>query len=76
MCCYDKDFRPQAIEMVFSESLFPSDLSVVERVKHWIMMYSELEKFEIKAFEVVLAQKQRLQQEMQSYLLLRQKIEG
>lgn len=74
MCCYDKDFRPQAIEMVFSESLFPSDLSVVERVKHWIMMYSELEKFEIKAFEVVLAQKQRLQQEMQSYLLLRQKL--
>lgn len=74
MCCYDKDFRPQAIEMVFSELLFPSDLSVVERVKHWIMMYSELEKFEMKAFEVVLVQKQRLQQEMQSYLLLRQKL--
>ena len=33
MCCYDKDFRPQAIEMVFFELLFPSDISVVERVK-------------------------------------------
>ncbi|GLJ16335.1 hypothetical protein SUGI_0276270 [Cryptomeria japonica] len=74
MCCYDKDFRAQAIELVFSESLFPSELPVVERVKHWIMMYSKFEKFEVKALEGVLAQKQRLQQEMQSYLLLREKM--
>ncbi|KAH9287487.1 hypothetical protein KI387_031604, partial [Taxus chinensis] len=74
ICCYDKNFRPQAIEFVFSESLFPSDLSVVDRVKHWILMHSKFEKFEAKALEGVLAQKQRLQQEMQSYLLLREKL--
>lgn len=74
MCCYDKDFRAQAIELVLSESLFPSELPVVERVKHWIMIYSKFEKFEVKALEGVLAQKQRLQQEMQSYVLLREKM--
>eukprot|EP00249_Psilotum_nudum_P024915 c29322_g1_i2 orf=363-5285(-) len=76
-CCFDKDckeFRPQAIELVFTEELFPSELPVVDRTKHWISIFATFDRNDEKAFERILLQKQRLQHEMQNYLLLRQKI--
>eukprot|EP00253_Pinus_taeda_P014590 PITA_14590 len=74
VCCYDKEFRSQVVDVAFSQSLFPSDLPVPERVKHWIAMFSEFEKPEIKAFEEVLNQKKRLQVQMQNLLSCREKL--
>ncbi|KAI4298831.1 hypothetical protein L6164_032348 [Bauhinia variegata] len=71
-CFYDKDFRSDIIESVLSESLFPAGFSVNNMVKHWVGIFSGFDKVEIKALEKVLEQKQRLQQEMQRYLSLRQ----
>lgn len=71
-CFYDKDFRSDTIEPILCGSLFPSGFSVKERVKGWIRIFSGLDKVEIKALEKLLEQKQRLQQEMQRYLSLRQ----
>lgn len=73
-CCYDKNFRSQVVEEAFSQSLFPYDLPLSERVKHWIAMFSELEKPEIKAFEEVLNQKKRLQVQMENFLSWQEKI--
>ncbi|WOL19426.1 sister chromatid cohesion protein [Canna indica] len=71
-CLYDRDFRLEAIEVILCGSLFPPEFSVKDRVKHWVTIFSVLDKFEVKALEQILAQKQRLQQEMQKYLSLRQ----
>lgn len=76
-CCFDKDckeFRPQAMELVFSEGLFPSEFPVEERVKCWISFFAAFDKNDVKAFKRVLLQKQRLQHEMQNYLSLRHKL--
>ncbi|KAH9314048.1 hypothetical protein KI387_022675, partial [Taxus chinensis] len=66
--CYDMDFRCQTDEMDFFESIYASDLPLAERVKHWIVSFSQLEEAEVKALEKVLAEKQRFQLEMQSFL--------
>ncbi|XP_074591324.1 sister chromatid cohesion protein PDS5 homolog A-like isoform X2 [Curcuma longa] len=71
-CLYDRDFRLEAVELIICGSLFPPELSLKNRVKHWVSIFSVLDKFEIKAIEQILLQKQRLQQEMQKYLSLRQ----
>ncbi|XP_052202932.1 sister chromatid cohesion protein PDS5 homolog A isoform X2 [Diospyros lotus] len=71
-CFYDKDFRSDTIEPILCGSLFPIEFSVKERVQNWIRIFSGLDKVEIKALEKILEQKQRLQQEMQRYLSLRQ----
>ncbi|RZC50995.1 hypothetical protein C5167_019417 [Papaver somniferum] len=71
-CSYDKDFRSETIEMVLCESLFPGDFSVRDKVKNWVKVFSGFDKFEVKALEKIMEQKQRLQQEMQKYLSLRQ----
>eukprot|EP01018_Ginkgo_biloba_P018620 Gb_23673 [translate_table: standard] len=74
--CYDKDckeFRPPGMELVFSEDLFPIQLPVAERTQHWIVMFSVFSPTDIKALERILTQKQRLQQEIQVYLSLRQR---
>ncbi|XP_077237607.1 sister chromatid cohesion protein PDS5 homolog A-like isoform X2 [Tasmannia lanceolata] len=71
-CLYDKDFRSETIEVVLSGSLPPTEFSVKDRVKHWVTVFSVLEKVDVKALEKLLAQKQRLQQEMQKYLSLKQ----
>eukprot|EP00253_Pinus_taeda_P035266 PITA_35266 len=73
-CCYDKNFRSQVVDEAFSQSLFPSDLPLSERVKHWTAMFSEFEKPEIEAFKEVLKQKERLQAQMQNFLSLREKM--
>ncbi|CAJ2649386.1 unnamed protein product [Trifolium pratense] len=71
-CFYDKDFRSDIIESVLSESLFPVEFSISDVVKHWVGIFSGFDKVEVKALEKILEQKQRLQQEMQKYLSLRQ----
>ncbi|KAK6124752.1 hypothetical protein DH2020_041504 [Rehmannia glutinosa] len=71
-CFYDKDLRSDIIEPILSLSLFPSDFSVKDKVKNWVRIFSGFDKVEVKALEKILEQKQRLQQEMQKYLSLRQ----
>lgn len=71
-CLYDKDFRSDTIETVLCGSLFPTSFSVKDRVRHWVRIFSGFDRIEMKALEKILEQKQRLQQEMQRYLSLRQ----
>ncbi|XP_034898204.1 sister chromatid cohesion protein PDS5 homolog A isoform X1 [Populus alba] len=71
-CLYDKDFRSDTIESVLCGSLFQTEFAVKDRCKYWVRIFSVIDKVEVKALEKILEQKQRLQQEMQRYLLLRQ----
>ncbi|KAJ6779148.1 ANDROGEN INDUCED INHIBITOR OF PROLIFERATION AS3 / PDS5-RELATED, partial [Salix koriyanagi] len=71
-CLYDKDFRSDTIESVLCGSLFQTEFAVKDRSKYWVRIFSVIDKVEVKALEKILEQKQRLQQEMQRYLLLRQ----
>nr|XP_023895228.1 sister chromatid cohesion protein PDS5 homolog A isoform X3 [Quercus suber] len=76
MLCFDKDckeFRSQNMELVLAEDLFPVLLSVVERTRHWIHLFSLFTPLHVKALNSILSQKRRLQKEMQSYLALREK---
>ncbi|KOM53264.1 hypothetical protein LR48_Vigan09g192300 [Vigna angularis] len=75
-CFYDKDFRSDIIESILCESLFPSDFSINDIVKHWVGIFSRFDKVEAKALEKILEQKQRLQEEMRKYLALRQTNQG
>lgn len=61
-CFYDKDFRSDAIESILCGSLFPAEFAVKEIVGLWIRIFAGLDKFEVKALEKILEQKQRLQQ--------------
>ncbi|XP_058724136.1 sister chromatid cohesion protein PDS5 homolog B isoform X3 [Vicia villosa] len=77
MLCYDKDckeFRPQSMELVLSDNLFPEHLSVAERTKHWIHIFSLFSPFHEKALNSILIQKRRLQNEMKNYLALQKKL--
>ncbi|KAK4800886.1 hypothetical protein SAY86_021373 [Trapa natans] len=71
-CFYDKDFRSETIESVLCDSLFPDVISTKGKVKYWVRFSSGFDKVETKALERILEQKQRLQQEMQRYISLRQ----
>ncbi|XP_061344321.1 sister chromatid cohesion protein PDS5 homolog A [Gastrolobium bilobum] len=71
-CFYDKDFSSDIIESILCGSLFPSEFSINDIVKHWVEIFSRFDKVEVKALEKILEQKQRLQEEMQKYLALRQ----
>uniref|UniRef100_A0A1J3FJR8 Sister chromatid cohesion protein PDS5-like protein B n=1 Tax=Noccaea caerulescens TaxID=107243 RepID=A0A1J3FJR8_NOCCA len=71
-CLYDKDFRSDTIEYILCSSLFPSDFSVKDKVKHWIEIFSGFDEVETKAFEKIMEQRQRIQQEMQKYLSFKQ----
>ncbi|KAF3445662.1 hypothetical protein FNV43_RR10838 [Rhamnella rubrinervis] len=76
MLCYDKDckeFRSQNMELVLAEDLFPGLLSVEERTRHWIHLFSLFTPLHVKALNSILLQKRRLQNEMQTYLALRKK---
>uniref|UniRef100_K3XDX2 Sister chromatid cohesion protein n=1 Tax=Setaria italica TaxID=4555 RepID=K3XDX2_SETIT len=76
--CFDNDvesFRPQNMELIFSEELFPSSLSPKERATHWIEFFSYFKPEHIKALNIIFSQKRRLQLEMQAYLSLRAKKE-
>ncbi|KAJ4981397.1 hypothetical protein NE237_032234 [Protea cynaroides] len=74
-CFFDKDFRSETIEVILCGSLFPAEFSIKDKVKHWVRVFSVFDKVEVKALERILEQKQRLQQEMQKYLSLRQTCE-
>ncbi|XP_044461448.1 sister chromatid cohesion protein PDS5 homolog A isoform X2 [Mangifera indica] len=71
-CFYDRDFRSDTIESILCGSLFPTKFSVKDRVRLWVRVFSGFDRVEMKALEKILEQKQRLQQEMQRYLSLRQ----
>ncbi|KAL2341418.1 hypothetical protein Fmac_009358 [Flemingia macrophylla] len=75
-CLYDIDFRSDIIESILCGSLFPSEFSINDIVKHWVEIFSGFDKVEVKALEKILEQKQRLQEEMQKYLALRQTSQG
>lgn len=71
MLCYEKDckeFRPQNMELVFAEDLFPGHLQVEERIRHWIYMFSLFKCLHVKALKSILSLKRRFQMEMQNYL--------
>ncbi|KAF9590745.1 hypothetical protein IFM89_038058 [Coptis chinensis] len=70
-CLYDKDFRSETIEVMLCSSLFPMESRIIDKVKHWVTIFSGCDKVEVKALEKILEQKQRLQLEMQKYLSLR-----
>ncbi|KAJ0986902.1 hypothetical protein J5N97_005258 [Dioscorea zingiberensis] len=71
-CLYDKDLRSETIELILCGSMFPPEMPIKDRVKHWLAVFSGFDKVEVKALEQLLMQKQRLQQELQNYLSLRQ----
>lgn len=76
MLCYDKDckeFRPQNMELVVAGDLFAPSLSVEERTRHWISLFSLFTPLHMKALTTILSQKRRLQSEMQNYVFLREK---
>ncbi|OEL37949.1 hypothetical protein BAE44_0001036 [Dichanthelium oligosanthes] len=76
--CLDNDiesFRPQNMELLFAEELFPSSLSPKERATHWMEFFSYFKPEHIKALNIIFSQKRRLQLEMQAYLSLRAKKE-
>lgn len=75
--CFDKDckeFRPQNMELVLAEHLFPASLSVGERMAHWIAFFSLCTLPHLKALNSILGQKRRLQVEMKVYLALREEV--
>ncbi|KAM7514857.1 hypothetical protein LguiA_004440 [Lonicera macranthoides] len=78
LLCYDKDlkeFGPQNVEHVLAEDLFPSSLSIAERTKHWIFLFSLFTPAHMKSLNAILYKKRRFQSEMQIYLALRKKEE-
>ncbi|XP_068663367.1 sister chromatid cohesion protein PDS5 homolog B isoform X2 [Aristolochia californica] len=73
LCC-DKDcneFRPQSMDLVLAEDLFPATISVAGRIKHWISFFQYFSLPHMKVLNAILTQKKRLQMEMQVYLSLR-----
>ncbi|XP_062078396.1 sister chromatid cohesion protein PDS5 homolog B isoform X2 [Humulus lupulus] len=76
MLYYDKDckeFRPQNMELILVKDLFPALLSVEERTRHWVHLFSLFNSLHLKALNSILYQKGRLQNEMQTYLAFRAK---
>ncbi|XP_016466169.1 sister chromatid cohesion protein PDS5 homolog B isoform X1 [Nicotiana tabacum] len=73
MLCYDRDckeFKPQRMEIVLADSLFPGSLSVEDRTRHWVIMFSLFTPCHLKALNAILSQKLRLRNELQVYLTL------
>ncbi|KAM3308707.1 sister chromatid cohesion protein PDS5 B [Capsicum chacoense] len=73
MLCYDRDckeFKPQAIEIVLADTLFPASLSIEDKTRHWVFMFSLFTPCHLKALSAILSQKLRLRTEMQAYLTL------
>ncbi|KAK6132309.1 hypothetical protein DH2020_033933 [Rehmannia glutinosa] len=70
MLCYEKDcqeFRPQSMELVLAD-LFPASLSIEERTRHWIFIFSLFKPPHLKALKIILSQKRRLQDGLKDYL--------
>ncbi|XP_020238238.1 sister chromatid cohesion protein PDS5 homolog A isoform X2 [Cajanus cajan] len=76
MLCYNKDckeFRSQHMEFVLADDLFPKDLPVVERINHWIHMFSLFSFSHERLLNTILTHKRRFQNEMKNYLAMRKK---
>ncbi|KAJ9563026.1 hypothetical protein OSB04_008186 [Centaurea solstitialis] len=71
-CFNDKDFGSDAVEHILCTSLFPVELSVKDKVRNWVRLFSKFDKVEVNVLEKILEQKQRSQLELQKYLSLRQ----
>ncbi|XP_023738214.1 sister chromatid cohesion protein PDS5 homolog A isoform X1 [Lactuca sativa] len=69
---FDKDFGPNTIEHILSSSLFPVELSVKDKVKNWVKLFSKFDKVEVNALEMILEERQRLQLELRKYLSIRE----
>ncbi|KAL8482154.1 hypothetical protein ACS0TY_028350 [Phlomoides rotata] len=70
MLCYEKDcqeFRPQSMELVLEE-LFPASLSMKDRTRHWIIIFSRFEPPHLKALKTILSQKRRLRDGLKVFL--------
>ncbi|KAL6962149.1 hypothetical protein U1Q18_037103 [Sarracenia purpurea var. burkii] len=79
MLCYDKDckeFRPQKMELVLAEEMFPADLSVEDKTRHWILLFSLFSALHLKALKSIFYLKQRFRTEMQVYLALQKETEN
>ncbi|XP_055832582.1 sister chromatid cohesion protein PDS5 homolog B isoform X3 [Solanum dulcamara] len=73
MLCYDRDckeFKPQRMEIVLADTLFPASLSIEDKTRHWVFMFSLFTPCHLKALNAILSQKLRLRNEMQVYLTL------
>ncbi|MED6112773.1 hypothetical protein PIB30_064706 [Stylosanthes scabra] len=68
--------RSQNMEFVFADDLFPENLPIEERTKHWMHMFSLFSSCHEKALITILTQKRRLQSEMKNYLAMRKKLKG
>lgn len=51
--------RPQRMEIVLADSLFPGSLSVEDRTRHWVFMFSLFTPCHLKALNAILSQKLR-----------------
>ncbi|XP_078435141.1 ARM repeat superfamily protein [Wolffia australiana] len=74
--CFDKDskeFSVQKMELMLAGDLFPPSLSAKERVCHWMALFAFFSSPQRKIFNSILAQKQRFQQEIKTYLALRER---
>ncbi|CAA7013408.1 unnamed protein product [Microthlaspi erraticum] len=72
LCC-DKnceEFRPQNMELVLSDDLFPRLLPVEERMRHWVQCFSVMNHIQLKSLNSILSQKRRLQIELRHCLAL------
>ncbi|XP_042040794.1 sister chromatid cohesion protein pds5-like [Salvia splendens] len=70
MLCYEKDcqeFRPQAMDLVLVD-LFPAHLSIEEKTKHWISIFSHFKPPHLRALKTILSQKRRLREGLKHYL--------
>lgn len=73
MLCYDRDckeFKPQQMEILLTDTLFPASLSIEDKTWHWVFMFSLFTPCHLKALNAILSQKLRLRNEMQVYLTL------
>ncbi|XP_019182210.1 PREDICTED: sister chromatid cohesion protein pds5 isoform X2 [Ipomoea nil] len=76
MLCYGKDceeFKPERVEHLLAEDLFPASLSTKEITKHWVFIFSLFTPPHLKVLNIILSQKRRLQKEIQDYLALQNK---
>ncbi|KAL4585339.1 hypothetical protein LXL04_009957 [Taraxacum kok-saghyz] len=69
---FDNDLGLDTVEYILSTSLFPVEISVKDKVKNWVKLYSKFDKVEVNALEKILEQRERLQLELKKYLSLRE----
>ncbi|CAI9115357.1 OLC1v1016244C1 [Oldenlandia corymbosa var. corymbosa] len=70
MLLFDKEFRLQSLEHVLAVELFPDSLSVEDKMRHWIYLCSFFTPLHLKALNIILSQKRRLRDALQSFLYL------